>query len=69
MVEHRYSDLFLTAREALRPDPGRKRRQLRPGAAGCCGGEDDGEIIASRDIYARRMSPKRCRVCWPDAAR
>ena len=70
MVEHRYSDLFLTAREALRPTQGENAAQLRPGAAGCRGGEDDGGDHRQPG-YLRPGGCRRSAVGYagPDAAR
>ena len=52
MVEHRYSDLFLTAREALRPTQGENAANCARELLAAAAGKTTAEIIASRDIYA-----------------
>ena len=52
MVEHRYSDLFLTAREALRTTQGENAANCARELLAAAAGKTTAEIIASRDIYA-----------------
>ena len=57
MVEHRYSDLFLTAREALRPTQGENAANCARELLAAAAGKTTAEIIASRDI----VRPGGCR--------